>query len=143
MAIGQIIAAIGGGILLKLGWDKFFGANKVAQLTAPLPGAAPGAMITSMVSGQAYVLDALLDSASFASNDPQNNAQPIADALGSQGMTPLAPPQPRDPAQFAAFQQKQPSRWMMIFRWGGGGAFPGAMPGFVKQFNIYGVPSGV
>jgi hypothetical protein len=140
--LGTVALAVGGGVLIKLAWDKFFG-KKVENLMAPLPGATTGAMVTTMVPNQAYVLDALVDSASFASNDPQNNAQPIADALASSGMTPLARPQPRDPQQTAAFQAKQPSRWMAIFRWTGTGAMPGAVPGFVKQFNIYGVPAGV
>lgn len=141
--LGTIIAALVGGILVKLGWDKFH-EGAAQNLMKPLPGGAPQAQVTVLQNGRAYVADMLVDSASFASPDPQNSAQGIADGLGSIGMSFMGmPPQPRDPTQTALFQQKQPSRWMYIFRWTGSGPTPGAMPGFVKQVNFYDVPAQV
>jgi hypothetical protein len=138
-AVGLLIA----GVLAKLGWDKFH-QTKAENAMKPLPGGTPQAQVTVLQPSRAYVADMLVDSASFTSPDPQNSAQPIADGLGGVGMSFMGmPPQPRDPSQTQLFQQKQPSRWMYIFRWTGAAGAPGALPGFVKQVNFYDVPAQV
>ena len=120
--------------------DKFRAA-KIQSAMAPLPGGQPSAQVTVLQNGRPYIADMLIDPSGFPTKDPQNNAQPIADALGSVGMAVMTPPQPRTSAETAKFQQNQPARMFAIFRWTNADGAPGALPGFVKQVNFYDVPS--
>src|SRR5258708_2544909 len=127
--LGTIAAAILGGVLVKMGWDRLIAKP---SLLGNLPGGTPAAQTTVLTPGQTYAADMLIDSAAFPTLDPQNNAQTIADGFKQVGAEAVSPPQPRDAVDTAKFQNRQPSRWVMLFHWNGPGAFPGALPGYVK-----------
>ena len=142
MPLLPLLAAAAVGAGLTKAYDSYK-AKKIQGALAPLPGGQPQAQVTVLQPDRVYSADMLVDPSGFATKDPQNNAQPIADAFGQIGATVLVPPQPRDPSNASLFQQGKPARMFTIFRWNGQPGMPGALPGFVKQINFYDLPAAI